>query len=101
MQTAQDTRQRFCHSGSLKTHASRNLKHVGFDDATRNTNVLRVCAVVEEQVFAQVFLVLAAIETFPARSGIQRNYAHTALELLYSRPNFFNNAREFVSEQSR
>ena len=44
---------------------------------------------------------LQAIETSAAGSRVQGNNLHTAAKIAHARPNFFNHAGKFVSEQRR
>src|SRR5580704_5078400 len=53
-----------------------NLKHVLADNAARDADVFSVCAVVEQQIFTEIGLALAAEEALIAGSGIGRYHAH-------------------------
>ena len=58
MQAAQDAGQRFGHGRVFEADVGGNDQHVGFNDAARHANVLGVRAVVEEEIFAEIFLML-------------------------------------------
>ncbi len=101
VQPAQHAGQRLDHRGFFEAHVLRNGQHVGFNDAARNANVFGVSAVVEQQVFAEIFLVLGAVETHAAGRGVQRHHAHALLEAPDVGANFFDDAGQFVAKQRR
>ena len=51
VQPVQDAGQGLAHRRSLKRHFVGNAQHVHFNDATRDFDVLRIGAVVKQQVF--------------------------------------------------
>src|SRR5262249_15293662 len=67
----------------------------------RDANVFCISSVVEEEVFAKILLVARAVKTGLAGRGVQRNHPRALLEAAYTRPNFFNDAGEFMPEQRR
>ena len=99
VEAAQHTRQRFGHRGIFKAHIGRNHQHVGFDDALGDANVFGVSAVVEQQVFAEVFLMLGAIEAHLAGRRVQSDDAHAFLESVDPGAHLFDHSGQFVSEQ--
>src|SRR5581483_3253525 len=62
VQPAKHTGQRFNHGGFFVADVGRHGEHVGLNNAPRNADVLSVSAVVKQQVLAQVFLMLGAVE---------------------------------------
>jgi hypothetical protein len=56
VKTAQHAGQRFDHGSFFKTDVGRDNKRVQVDDAARDADVFGICAVVEQQVFAEIFL---------------------------------------------
>ncbi len=101
MKPAQNAGQRLSHGGVFETDVWRNDQHVGFDDAARNANVFGVGSVVEEQVFAKIFLVLGAVEAHLARRGIQRDYLHALLEAMNAFADFFDDSGQLVAKERR
>jgi hypothetical protein len=61
--------------------ATWDVVRVAFDDARRNADVLGVCAVIEQQILAEVLEATAAEETLVARGGIRRHDPITNGEL--------------------
>ncbi len=70
MQAAQHAGQWLGHSCVFEADAGRDDQHVGFNDALGNANVFGVSAIVEEEIFAKIFLMLGAVETHLAGRGI-------------------------------
>src|SRR5579871_502347 len=99
MQPAENARQRFGHRGIFVTYVLGNHQHVGFNNSPRYTDVFRVCAVVEEQIFAEIFLMFGAIKAHLAGRRIQRDHPHALLESVDAAPNLFDDASQFVPEQ--
>src|SRR5882724_2587274 len=62
LQATQHTRQRLGHGSRFKAHPLRDGEHVQLDDAFGDLDVFGVSTVVEQQVFAKIFLMLGAIE---------------------------------------
>ena len=65
--------QRLGERGVLQRDAVGNAKRVFGDDARGNADVLGVCAVVEEQIVAEIFLVAQAEVADAARRGVERH----------------------------
>ena len=101
MQPPQHARQRLGHGRIFKAHVRRHDQHVGFDNAARHPDIFRVGAVVEQQVLAEIALVLGTVETHAARSGIQGHDAHALLEAAHPVPDLVDGPRQFVAEQGR
>src|SRR5579862_213034 len=80
VQAAQDASQGLGHGGVFHADVGRDDQHVGFNDAARHANVFGVSTVVEEQIFAEVFLMLGAVEAHLARGGVEGDDAHALLE---------------------
>ena len=79
----------------------RDGQHVGVDDAAGNANVFGVSAVVEEQIFAEIFLMLGAVEAGAAGRGVQRDHAHSLAESADVGPNFLDHPGQLMPEQRR
>src|SRR5579872_1057898 len=99
VETAKNAGQRLGHGGIFEADVGRNDQHVGFNNAARHANVLSVSAVVEEQVFAEIFLVLGAVKAHLARGGVERDDAHALLEAVNSGSDLFDDAGQFVAEE--
>ena len=76
MDSAKHAGQGFGQRGTLVVHRVRHFQHVFHDDAAGDTHVVRVGAVVEQQVVAKIFLATAAMIAAQARRGIRGNNAH-------------------------
>ena len=76
-------------------------QHVGLDDAARDVNVFGVGSVIEQQVFAEIFLVLRAVEAHAARRRVQRDHTHALLESFDVGPDLFDDPGQFMAEQRR
>src|SRR5581483_3185962 len=98
-QAADDAGQRLDDGRFLHGHLRRNHQHVLLDDAARNLDELGVGAVVEQQVFAEVFLVARAVEAHAARSRVERDHALAAAEVSDPMAGFRNHAGQLVPEQ--
>ena len=101
VQAAQHAGQRLRHGRVFEAHVGWNYQHVGFDDALGHTNVFGVGAIVEQQIFAKIFLVFGAVEAHLAWSGVQSYNAHALLETIHAAADFFDHAGEFMSKQRR
>ena len=99
VQSAQNAGQRLGHGGVFDADVGRNDQHVGFNDAAWNADVFGVGAVVEEEIFAEIFLMLGAVEAHLARGGVERDNAHALLEAINSGSDFLDDSGEFVAEQ--
>ena len=99
VQSAQDAGQRFGHGGVFYADVGRNDQHVGFDNAARHADVFGVGAVVEEQVFAKIFLMFGAVKAHLARGGVERDDAHALLEAVDAGADFFDDSGQFVAEK--
>src|SRR5207247_7182647 len=71
----------------------------GFEQSDRYPYVFRIRAVIEEQVLAEVFLVLGTVEAHLAGSGVQRHYPHASLEAAHAGADFFDHTSQFMAEQ--
>ncbi len=101
MQSAQHAGQGLDHGRLFVAHIRRHGQHVGFNDAARDLDVLGVGAVVEQQILAQVLLMLGAVVAHLAGRGIQRHHPHALLESAHARADLLDHSRQFVPEQSR
>ena len=99
VEAAEHAGQRLSHGRVFKADVGRNDEHVGFDDAPRDADVFSVSSVVEEQIFAEIFLMLGAVETHLARRGIQRDHLHALLEAVDALADFFNDSCQLVAEE--
>jgi hypothetical protein len=100
MQSAQDAGQRLGHGGIFEAYFFRDDQHVGLNDAARNADVFGVGSVVEQQIFAEIFLMLRAIEAHLAGCGIERDHAHTLPEAVDAFTDLFHDSSEFVAKES-
>src|SRR5208283_798292 len=92
--------QRLGHGGVNERDVVGNFDHVFADDAAGNADEFRIGAVIEQQILAKVWLVLAAIKTLIARSGIGWNHAHAFADArIDGATSGFDDAGEFVAEQ--
>src|SRR5262249_8938329 len=98
MQATQYASQRFDHGSILIADGVGNAEHVALDDPAGHANVLGIGAVIEQQVFAKVLLMLGAVEAAPARCRIQSNDPGAFLKILDSRSNLFDDSGQFVSK---
>jgi hypothetical protein len=80
MQSAQHARERLNHGGLFVAHIGRNGEHVLLNNTTRNANVFGVGTVIEQQIFAEIFLVLGAVKAHLAGRGVQCHHAHAFFE---------------------
>ena len=71
----------------------RDGQHVDINDSTRHANVLSVSAVIEQQVFAEVFLMARTVETGLTWRGIQGYDACPFFEAANPGANFFDHSR--------
>src|SRR5689334_9923181 len=76
----------------------RDAVRVAFDDPRGDANVLRVCAVVEKQVFAEILETFVAEETSLARGGVGCHYPVPRGEPSDALANRDHIARQFVPE---
>ena len=81
-QAAQHAGQRLDQRGILIAHCVGNLVRVALDDARRDADILRVGAVVEQQVLAEILQTALAEITFLAGRGIRRHHALADTEIL-------------------
>ena len=98
VQTAQHAGQRLSHGRVFETDVGRNDQHVGFDDAPGYANVFRVSSVVEEQVFAEIFLMFRAIKAHLARRGIQGDDLHAFLEAVHALADFLDDSGQLMAK---
>ncbi len=99
MQAAQNAGQRLGHGGIFEADAGRDDQHVGFNDALRHADVFGVGAVVEEQIFAEILLMLGAVKAHLAGSGVEGDDAHALLEAVDAGADFLDDSGQFVAEQ--
>ena len=101
MQSAQHAGQRLGHGGVFEADVRRNDQHVGFNDAARDANVFSVGTVVEEEIFAEVLLMLGAVETHLAGRGVEGDDAHAFLEAVDAGADLLDDSGQFVAEEGR
>ena len=101
VQTAQHAGQRLDHGSFFEAHVLGDGQHVGFNDAARDANVFGISAVVEQQIFAKIFLVLGAVEACAAGRRVERHHAHSLAESPDVGPNFLDHTGQFMSKQCR
>ncbi len=99
VKSAEHAGQRLDHSRLFKADVRRNDQHVQIDDAARDFDVFGVGAVVEQQIFAKIFLMARAVEAHLAGRGIQCDNLHALLESANAGADYFDDSGEFVSEQ--
>jgi len=75
------------------------VSHVGFNNALGHANVFGVRAIVEEKIFAEIFLMLGAVEAHLARGGVQGNHAHALLETVDAGADLLDDTSQFMAEQ--
>ena len=75
MNAAQHAGERLDKRGAAVIDGVRHLEHVFHDDAAGDAEIFGVGTVVEEQVFAEIFLAAAAMEAAQARRGIGGDHA--------------------------
>src|SRR5215471_18282826 len=80
MQSPQYASKGLNHRCFFEAYMWRNHQGVQINDAARNTNVLGVSSVVEQEVFAEVFLVTRTVEAGLAWRGVQRHHPHALLK---------------------
>src|SRR5689334_13801303 len=73
---AKDAGERLDQGGVVEADVFRNLEQILPDDAARDAHVFGISAVIEQEVFAEIGLLLAAVETGAARRGIRGDNAH-------------------------
>src|SRR6185369_2709965 len=101
VETAQDAGQGLDHRRFLIGHVRRNGEHVGFNDTLGDANVFGVGSVVEEEIFAKIFLVLRAVEAHSAWCGVEGNDALAFLESPDAGAELFDGAGKFMAEEGR
>ena len=99
VQAAKHACEGLSHRSIFKADVRRNDQHIRFNNAARHTNVLRIGAVVEQKIFAEVFLVLRAVEAHLAGRGVEGYDAHALLKAVDVSPNLLDDSREFVAEE--
>ena len=92
-------------SGSVSAASAKSVsglqpQQILLDEPRGNDDGFRVGAVEEQQIVAEVFLPVAAMETFAARRGIGRDHAVAGLPSRFrtSLAQFRNDAREFMAK---
>ena len=73
---AQHAGQRFDQRGALVVDRVRHFQHIFGDDAPGYAHVLGIRAIVEQEIFAKIFLAAAAMIAAEARRGVCRNHAN-------------------------
>ena len=73
---AQHTGQRLDERRAAVIDGVRNLEHIFHGDASGNAQIFGVRAIVEEQIFAEIFLAAAAMVAAQAGRGIGGDHAH-------------------------
>src|SRR5579884_3398478 len=83
----------------LERNVIGNVQSVLRNNARRDTDVLRVSAIVEQQIVAEIFLVTLAEIALAAWSRVKRYYAIARLEVSYTLACLNHSSGEFVPEQ--
>ena len=97
---AQNAGQRLGHGRIHKRDAFGNFEHVLANDSAGNANVFGIRAIVEEQIFAEIRLALAAEEARVARRRIRGQHAHALVHAAVHRAALlFDHARQLMSEK--
>ena len=99
--TTQHAGQRLDQCGVVIAHLLRNQVGISLYDAFRNADVLRICAIVEQQILAKVLEPFAAEKTLVTRRGISRYNAlsNSKLGNIVAYGDYI--ARQLMSEHSR
>src|SRR5207248_2734847 len=84
--------------GIVIAHMARNHVRVALHDAGRNPDVLRVCAVVKQQILTEIFQAAPAEKALIAGSGIGSHHALSDGKLLDIVADRDHIARQFVPE---
>src|SRR5207302_9005231 len=66
----------FGQRGALIVVGVRHFEHVFHDDTAWDAHVIRVSAIIEQQIVAQIFLAAAAMVAAQARRGIRGDHTH-------------------------
>ena len=82
MNSAQHASQRLSQRSAVVIHRVRHFQHIFPHDSTRNPHVLRVSAVVKEQIVAKILLAAATVIAPEARRRIRRDDAHARVAKL-------------------
>jgi hypothetical protein len=85
----------------LQRHVLRHKQRILGHNARRNADELRISAVVEEQIVAQVLLAMRAEITLPAGCGVQRDYAVAGGKALGSLTNLDDSSGLFMAKERR
>ena len=99
VQAAENAGQRLGHRRILKADVGRDDQHVGFNDAAGDADVFGVGSVVEEQIFAEIFLVLGAVEAHLAGGGVEGDDLHALLEAVDAFADFLDDSGQFVAKE--
>src|SRR6516162_2436109 len=83
----------------LQWHMLGNSQSVLRHNARRDTDKLRVCAVIEKQVIAQILLSVLAEVAISARRRIQRNHPAPRSKVRYSLARLNNRACQLMPKQ--
>ena len=99
MNSAKHASQRLDHRRILKRNVFRDHQHVLPDDSSRDADIFRVGAIVEQQVLAKIALPLAAKQADVARRRIRGNHARADLQAaIHVGAQRFDNAGKLVAE---
>src|SRR5947207_9687057 len=91
--------QGFSECGVLQGNVAGNNERVLGNDAGRDADELCICAVVEEQVVAEILLTTLAEVALAAGGGIQRHHAAAVGKAVNSLPRFDHGSCQLVSEE--
>src|ERR1051326_151706 len=99
---SQNTSKGLDEGGIQKRKVGGNLHHVLVQNPSGNQVVLRICAVVENEVLAKIRPVFQTEVAFVAGSRVRGDDAHARTKSVTHRlARFLDNAGQFVAEQSR
>ncbi len=99
LQSLHDTGQRLHQSGVVKPGLRLKPEQILLHQTMRNNNGLGIGAVQKEQVVAEVFLFVLAVEASPARGRVGHDDAITHRPARCRRVNLADDSREFMTEQ--
>ena len=99
VEAAQHAGQRLGHRRVFGTDVLRDDQHVRLNDAPGDADIFGVGSVVEQEVFAKIFLVLGAVEAHLAGGGVKCDHAHALLEAEDAFADFFDHTGQFVAEE--
>src|SRR5262249_50747479 len=91
--------QGFDHGRFFEGHVRRNHNRVQIDNSSRDADVLRVGAIVEQEIFAKILLMTGAVKAGLAWGGIKCDNAHAFTKSAYAWTRLLDGASEFVTEE--